>query len=137
MPFFEAINLRRFVALIVTLPLAAVAQSSMKAIVVHQYGGPEILKYEDAPRPEPNEDEILIRVMAAAVNPVDGEICTGKYAKYFQTTLPLIPGYDVAGVVEKIGGKIRKFKVNDPVYAYLSLKKGGGYAEYATATEKE
>src|SRR5438105_13532942 len=92
MPFFEAINLLQFVALISTLPLAAAAQSSMKAIVVHSYGGPEVLKYEDAPRPEPKEDEILIRVMAAAVNPVDGEVCTGKYAKYFKTTLPLIPG---------------------------------------------
>ena len=49
----------------------------MKAVVVHEYGGPEVLKYEDAPRPEPKENEILVRVIAAAVNPVDGSIRSG------------------------------------------------------------
>jgi NADPH:quinone reductase-like Zn-dependent oxidoreductase len=109
----------------------------MKAIVVHEYGGPEVLKYEDVPRPEPKENEILVRVMAAGVNPVDGLIRSGKYAQFFHTKLPLIPGYDIAGVVEKTGTKITKFKAGDPVYAYIGLKEGGGYAEYAVATEQE
>ena len=64
----------------------------MKAIVIHSYGGPDVLKYEDVPRPEPKEDEILIRVIAASVNPVDVAIRAGKYADYFHTKLPLIPG---------------------------------------------
>jgi NADPH:quinone reductase-like Zn-dependent oxidoreductase len=121
-------------------PFIMVAQSSsptMKAIVVQKYGGPEVLKYEDAPRPEPKEDQILVRVIAAAVNPVDGMIRSGKFANYFHTTFPLIPGYDISGVVEKTGPKITKFKAGDPVYAYIGLKEGGGYAEYAVATEKE
>jgi len=107
----------------------------MKAVVVHEYGGPEMLKYEDAPRPEPKENEMLVRMIAAGVNPVDASIRSGKYAKFFGTTLPLIPGYDLAGVVEKTGAKITKFKVGDPIYAYVMW--GGGYAEYASANESE
>jgi NADPH:quinone reductase-like Zn-dependent oxidoreductase len=109
----------------------------MKAIVVHEYGGPEVLKYEDVPRPEPKEDQILVRVIAAGVNPVDDASRSEKYAKFFGITLPFIPGYDIAGVVEKTGAKITKFKPGDSVYAYLSLKDGGAYAEYAVATEVE
>jgi NADPH:quinone reductase-like Zn-dependent oxidoreductase len=117
--------------------MAQSAKPTMKAIVVHEYGGPEVLKYEDAPRPEPKEDQILVHVIAAAVNPVDGMIRSGKFANYFHTTFPLIPGYDISGIVEKTGPKITKFKAGDPVYAYIGLKEGGGYAEYAVATEKE
>lgn len=108
---------------------------TMKAIVVHESGGPEVLKYEDAPRPEPKEDEILIRVMAAGVNPVDAMIRTGRF--HGGGKLPFIPGMDVAGVVEKTGAKITKFKAGDPVYAYLSFKEQGGYAEFAIAKEGE
>jgi len=78
-----------------------------------------------------------VRVIAAGVNPVDGLIRSGKWAKFFNITLPLVPGYDIAGVVEKTGGKIDKFKKGDAVYAYIGLNKAGGYAEYALVTEKE
>jgi NADPH:quinone reductase-like Zn-dependent oxidoreductase len=71
------------------------------------------------------------------VNPVDDASRSPKYAKFFGITLPFIPGYDIAGVVEKTGAKITKLKQGDSVYAYLSLKGGGGYAEYAVATEVE
>src|SRR3989442_9140392 len=91
----------------------------MKAVVTHEYGGPEVLKYEDVPRPEPKENEALVRVIAAGVNPVDTLIRTGKYAKFFGTTLPLIPGYDIAGIVEKTGAKITKLKAGDSIYAYV------------------
>src|SRR5438552_9989193 len=117
--------------------LAQPAKPTMKAIVVHEYGGPEVLKYQDAPRPAPKEDQILVRVSAAGVNPVDDASRSEKYAKFFGITLPFIPGYDIAGVVEKTGAKITKFKAGDQVYAYLELKDGGGYAEYAVATEVE
>jgi NADPH:quinone reductase-like Zn-dependent oxidoreductase len=129
-PFFEAIDLRRFVALIVTLPLAAAAQSSMKAIVIHSSGGPEVLKYEDAPRPQPKDDQVLIRVMAAAVNPVDVFIREGR-----TTQFPFVPGMDVAGVVEQTGNKVTKFKRGDSIYAYLSFEEQGGYAEFAVTKE--
>jgi NADPH:quinone reductase-like Zn-dependent oxidoreductase len=71
------------------------------------------------------------------VNPVDGLIRSGKFAKFFGTTLPLVPGYDIAGIVEKTGAKIEKLKKGDSVYAYIGLEEGGGYAEYAVVTEKE
>jgi NADPH:quinone reductase-like Zn-dependent oxidoreductase len=132
MPFFELISLLRFVALIAIVPLAAAAQSSMKAIVIHSYGGPEVLKYEDAPQPQPKDDEVLIRVMAAAVNPVDVFIREGHFtgAKF-----PLIPGMDVSGVVEQTGNKVTKFKRGDAIYAYLSFEEQGGYAEFAVTKQ--
>src|SRR3989441_2458601 len=109
----------------------------MKAIVVHEFGGPEVLKYEDAPRPEPKENEVLIRVIAAGVNPVDGMVRAGMFAKHSKNAFSMIPGYDVAGIVEKTGAKLEKYKPGDAVYAYIGLKEGGGYAEYAVATDKE
>jgi NADPH:quinone reductase-like Zn-dependent oxidoreductase len=113
------------------------SEKKQAAIVVHAYGGPEVLKYEDIQRPEPKDDEILIRVIAAGVNAVDASIRSGKFAKIFGTRLPLIPGSDIAGVVEKAGSKITKFKNGDSVFAYTDLKDGGGYAEYIVATERE
>src|SRR5438105_2500525 len=130
MPFFEVTNLLRFVVLIAILSLAAAARPPMKAIVIHSSGGPEVLKYEDAPRPEPKDDEVLIRVMAAAVNPVDVFIREGRSNQF-----PLIPGMDVAGAVEQVGNKVAKFKPGDAVYAYLSFEEQGGYAEFAVANQ--
>jgi NADPH:quinone reductase-like Zn-dependent oxidoreductase len=75
------------------------SQKKQAVIVAHEYGGPEVLKYEEMQRPEPKDDEILIRVIAAGVNPVDASIRSGKFAKIFGTRLPLIPGSDIAGVV--------------------------------------
>jgi NADPH:quinone reductase-like Zn-dependent oxidoreductase len=118
-------------------PFGQSAEPTMKAIVIHEYGGPEVLKYEDVPRPEPKEDQILVRVIAAGVNPVDEAGRSERSAKFFGITLPFIPGYDIAAIVEKIGAKITKFKTGDSVYAYLSLTNGGGYAEHAVATEIE
>jgi NADPH:quinone reductase-like Zn-dependent oxidoreductase len=111
--------------------------ATMKAVVAHEYGGPAVLKYEDVPRPEPKDDQILVRVIAAGVNPVDGMILSGMFAKDKKLASAIVPGGDIAGVVEKTGSKITKFKKGDPVYAYLSLKDNGGYAEYAVANEKE
>jgi NADPH:quinone reductase-like Zn-dependent oxidoreductase len=107
----------------------------MKAVVAHQYGGPEVLKYEDVPVPEPKENEVLVRVMASGVNPADPLIVSGKFAKEFATHLPLIPGYDIAGSVVKRGAKISKLQVGDAVYGYVLW--GGGWAQYAVATEGE
>ena len=108
----------------------------MKAIVIHEYGAPNVLKYEDVPRPEPKEDQILVRVVAAGVNPVDGMIRSGMFANE-KRAFPVILGGDVAGVVEKVGSKITKFKAGDPVFAYVSLDNSGGYAQYALVTERE
>ena len=109
----------------------------MKAIVVHEFGGPEVLKYEDAPRPEPKEDEILVRVIAAAVNPVDTYVRQGMFGRRALDNGPAILGYDIAGVVEKTGPNAKKLKPGDTVYSYLSVQRGGGYAEFAIAKESE
>src|SRR6266513_1117719 len=130
MPFFEVTNLLRLVVVIAILSLAAAGRQPMKAIVIHSSGGPEVLKYEDAPRPQPKDDEVLIRVMAAAVNPVDVFIREGRSNQF-----PLVPGMDVAGVVEQVGNKVTKFKRGDAVYAYLSFDEQGGYAEFAVTKQ--
>jgi len=116
---------------------AQTSKSTMKAIVVNEYGGPEILKYQDVPRPEPKDDEILVRVIAAGVNPVDAYVRQGMLAKRGLDNRPAIIGYDIAGVVEKTGGNAKKFKTGDAVYSYLSIMRGGGYAEFAIAKESE
>ena len=110
---------------------------TMKAIVIHEYGGPEVLKYEDIPQPEPKDDQLLIRVIAAGVNPVDGMVRSGMFSKEGDRAFPIILGGDVAGIIEKVGSKVTKFKVGDPVFAYVSLNDSGGYAQYALVTERE
>jgi NADPH:quinone reductase-like Zn-dependent oxidoreductase len=127
--------------LIGCFPIVAVAAQSaqpmMKAAVLHEHGGPEVLKYEDAPRPEPKDDEVLVKVIAAGVNPVDTYVRQGMRSKSGTDNGPMIIGYDIAGIVEKTGAGITKFKVGDAVYAYLPIARGGGYAEFAIAKEGE
>jgi NADPH:quinone reductase-like Zn-dependent oxidoreductase len=118
-----------------TVSFGQSVKPTMKAIVIHEYGGPEVLKYEDIPQPEPKDNQLLIRVIAAGVNPVDGMIRSGMFKG--NRAFPIILGGDVAGVVEKVGSKITKFKVGDPVFAYVSLDNSGGYAQYALVTERE
>jgi NADPH:quinone reductase-like Zn-dependent oxidoreductase len=123
-----------------SLVTALVAQSArplMKAVVLHKHGGPEVLKYEDVPRPEPKDDEVLVRVVAAGVNPVDTYVREGMRSKGGSLERPMILGYDIAGVVEKAGAKVKTFKPGDAVYAYLSVARGGGYAEFTVAKPEE
>jgi NADPH:quinone reductase-like Zn-dependent oxidoreductase len=133
--------MRRFgicTCLLISASALAFAQpvpKTMKAVVAHGYGGPEVLKLEEVPVPEPKENEILVRVIASGVNPADPLILNGKFAKEFGTHLPLILGYDMAGVVVKTGSKVTKLKIGDPVYAYLLW--GGGWAEYCISNETE
>jgi NADPH:quinone reductase-like Zn-dependent oxidoreductase len=131
--------LAAFVAspILLIIPIAQSATPTMKAVVIHQYGGPEVLKYEDVPQPEPKQNELLIRVIAAGVNPVDGMIRSGMFDKEGHRAFPVILGGDISGVVEKVGSKITKFKSGDPVFAYVSLDNSGGYAQYALVTERE
>lgn len=123
--------------LIIFSTSAAVAQqkSVMKAVVAHEYGAPEVLKFENAPRPEPKEDEALVRVIASGVNPADPLTLSGKYAEEWGTHLPLIPGYEIAGIVEKTGAKVTKLKPGDAVYGYPTF--GGGWADYVAVKQWE
>jgi len=129
----------KFIALLAGF-ITIAAQShgqTMKAMVAHQWGGPEVLKVEDVPQPQPKQNEILIKSFAAGVNSFDGALLSGKYVNVFGTQLPWTPGYDVAGTVEKVGSSVTKFKPGDAVYAFISIPNGGGYAEYAIAKENQ
>jgi 2-desacetyl-2-hydroxyethyl bacteriochlorophyllide A dehydrogenase len=107
----------------------------MKAVVAHEYGRPEVLKLEEITRPEPRENEALVRVIASGVNPADPLTLSGKYAQEWGTHLPLIPGYEIAGIVEKTGATVTSLKTGDAIYGYPTF--GGGWAEYVTVEEWE
>jgi len=109
----------------------------MKAIQIQAFGGVEVLQLQDVPRPEPQADEILVRVLAAGVNPVDAKIRQGGFGRMLGLKLPLIPGLDVAGVVEATGPNVTRFKQGDPIYACIDLKREGGYAEFAIVKETQ
>src|SRR5438309_7188999 len=109
----------KFVAFLIILAVHDVRADEkrmMKAVVAHEYGAPELLKFEEVPRPEPKEDEALVRVIASGVNPADPLTLSGKYARAFGTHLPVIPGYDIAGVVEKARAKITTRNAREAVY---------------------
>ncbi|THD83233.1 MAG: NADP-dependent oxidoreductase [Phenylobacterium sp.] len=99
----------------------------MKAVRIHQFGGPETLKVEDVAKPEAKATEVLIRILGASVNPVDYKIRKGGYLG--EDALPLTLGRDVAGVVEAVGQGVDEVKAGDAVYALLD-RAHGGYAEY-------
>lgn len=98
----------------------------MKAVRIHGFGGPEVLKLEDVPDPQPGPGQVLIRVAAVGVNPVDTYIRAGLYGP---KTFPYIPGTDVAGTVESVGEGVTTTRVGDRVYAWV--RPDGGSAEQA------
>jgi NADPH:quinone reductase-like Zn-dependent oxidoreductase len=90
---------------------------NMKAIVVHQYGGPEVLKFEEYPDPVVGPGEVLVRVTAASVNPIDYKRRAGLTKDYYPITFPGLIGIDIAGTAVKIGPGVEGFSVGDPVFA--------------------
>ncbi len=88
----------------------------MKAIVVHQYGGPEVLKFEEFPDPVPSSGEVLVRVAAASVNPIDYKRRAGLTKDFYPMKFPSLIGVDLAGTVVKIGPKAEGFSVGDQVF---------------------
>ncbi len=105
----------------------------MKAIVVHEFGAPEVLKHEEIPTPKPAAGQVLIRIHAAGVNPYDTYMRAGTYA--VKPPLPYTPGSDGAGIVESIGDGVKNAKAGDRVYIAKSVT--GAYAEYALALESQ
>jgi len=112
---------------------------NMKAVQVHNYGGPEVLRFEDAPRPTPASGELLIRVYAASVNAIDWKARAGYVKDYIPLPLPFIPGWDASGIVEAVGSGVAKFKKGDEVYARPDGTRNGKgtYAEYVVVKETE
>jgi len=107
----------------------------MKAVVGNEFGGPEVLHVEEIPMPQAGTKEVLIRVHAAGVNPVDTYIRAGYFAQTpAYAKLPFVPGFDVAGIVEAIGPGVTKFKKGDRVWTNWPV--GGAYAQYTAVPEK-
>jgi NADPH:quinone reductase-like Zn-dependent oxidoreductase len=119
---------------------ASATSQTMKAIRIHNYGGPEVLQYEDAPRPRPHAGEVLIRVHAAGVNPIDWKIREGHMKDFWPHKFPLILGWDVSGTVEAVGpgpAAAGRFKKGDEVYSVPDVSRDGAYAEYIVVRENE
>jgi NADPH:quinone reductase-like Zn-dependent oxidoreductase len=109
------------------------AEQTMQAVRIHDYGGLDALLLEQAPRPEPQEGQVLIRLKAAGVNPADSAGRSGLFKQYMQFQFPWTPGLEGAGVVEAVGAQVSAFKPGQEVYGFVS----GGYAQFAIAAEKD
>lgn len=105
----------------------------MKAIRVHEFGGPEVMKLEEVPAPQPGPGQVVVRVHAAGVNPVEAYIRTGTYAS--KPNLPYTPGTDAGGVVVAVGSGVKRFKEGDRVYT--TGPSSGTYAELALCNEAQ
>jgi NADPH:quinone reductase-like Zn-dependent oxidoreductase len=110
----------------------------MKAIAISEFGGPDKLQLIDLPAPEAKEAEILVQVKAAGVNPVDWKIREGYIKDLFPYEFPIILGWDAAGIVERTGSKVTRFKEGDEIFAYCRKPSvhGGTYAEYIVLEEE-
>ncbi|MEH1844588.1 MAG: NADP-dependent oxidoreductase [Nostoc sp.] len=104
----------------------------IQAIRIHNYGESDVLTLETIAQPEPQPNEVLIRVQAAGVNPLDWKIRAGYMKEVFPMPLPFTPGMDVAGIVEAIGADVKALQVGQPVYGELKM---GAYAQFATAPQ--
>ena len=100
----------------------------MKAVLVRSFGGPEVLRVEDVPAPQPGAGTVVVSVKAVGVNPAETYIRAGTYPR--KPELPYVPGVDAAGVVEAVDAGVRTFKPGDRVYVYAT---GGAYAEMIAA----
>ncbi|GAB7184604.1 NADP-dependent oxidoreductase [Kitasatospora sp. Ki12] len=107
----------------------------MKAITYRSYGGPDVLEYGDVPEPKLGPDSVLVRVVAASVNPVDWKIQAGYLDGAMDVVFPVIPGWDVAGVVERVGVGVTEFTPGDEVIGYVreDMVRRGTFAEYVAA----
>ncbi|MFY9924857.1 MAG: NADP-dependent oxidoreductase [Opitutaceae bacterium] len=110
---------------------------TMKAVCIYSYGGPEVLIYEDAPCPHPGEGEVLVKVHAAGINPVDWKVREGHLKEMLHHSFPLILGWDVSGVVESLGANLKRLKVGDEVYSRPDISRDGAYAEFIVIKESE
>ncbi|MFJ3794185.1 NADP-dependent oxidoreductase [Kitasatospora sp. NPDC090091] len=107
----------------------------MKAITYRSYGGPDVLEYGDVPEPKLGPDSVLVRVAAASVNPVDWKIQAGYLDGVLDVVFPVVPGWDVAGVVEQVGVGVTEFAPGDEVMGYVreDMVRRGTFAEYVAA----
>lgn len=102
----------------------------MKAVRIHRYGGPEVLVCEEAEKPVPGDGEVLVRIRAAGVNPVDWKVRQGSLRDFLAPRLPLIPGWDFAGIIEEAGAGVGFLQPGLAVYGHPVIGLDGTYAEY-------
>jgi NADPH:quinone reductase-like Zn-dependent oxidoreductase len=110
---------------------------TMKAVCIYSHGGPEVLRYEEMPLPRPQTGEVLVRVHAAGINPVDWKIREGLLHDLLQHAFPLVLGWDVSGVVESLGPDTSRLRVGDEVYSKPDITRDGAYAEFIVIKESE
>jgi NADPH:quinone reductase-like Zn-dependent oxidoreductase len=102
----------------------------MKAIVIDQYGGKEELKEQDIPKPTPKENQVVVKLHATSINPIDWKLREGYLKTMLPFEFPIILGWDAAGEIEEIGANVNNFKVGDRVFARPDTTNRGTYAEY-------
>ncbi len=106
----------------------------MQRVIYEAYGSPDALKIQQTEIPEPSDDEVLVKVMAAGVNPVDFKLRNGSMRFISPAKFPRVPGGEIAGIVEKAGKNAGKFKAGEKVFAMLPMA-GGGYSSYLAVKE--
>lgn len=110
-------------------------RNMMKAFIVDRYGSKKGLRLGEVPIPEPREDEVLVQIHAPGVNLIDSKVKSGEFKLILPYRLPLVMGHDVAGVVIKVGARVRQFKVGDEVYSRPDDFRIGAFAEYIAIRE--
>jgi NADPH:quinone reductase-like Zn-dependent oxidoreductase len=108
----------------------------MQAVRIHRFGGPEVMAIEEIDRPIPAANEVVIKVFAASVNPVDAKMREGKYPVVTEKDLPYVLGRDVSGQIAAAGSDVAGFRIGDDVYVFLSPEHGG-YEEFVLARADE
>jgi NADPH:quinone reductase-like Zn-dependent oxidoreductase len=109
----------------------------MKGIVIHQFGKPEVLTLQELPKPSPRANEVLVKILAAGINPKDCLVRKGKYKIFSGSKFPMQLGEDIAGIVEAVGSQVKGFKVGDEVFGMINGWKVGAYAEYFSIKAQE
>lgn len=117
--------------------MSTINAGQMRAVRIHNYGSAEQLELESIEVPKPSAGEVLIKVHAAGINPVDWKIREGYLAEIIPHTLPLTLGWDFAGEIAAVGESVEKWHVGDAVYACPDLSKNGAYAEYIAVSADE
>jgi len=112
-------------------------QSNHKAVRIHQFGNAEVLTYEDAPIPVIAADEVLVKIHASSINPVDWKVREGYLKDFIPHTFPLILGWDFAGEIVALGADVKNWQVGAAVYARPDIARDGAYAEYIAVRANE
>ncbi|MDQ0205728.1 NADP-dependent oxidoreductase [Alkalicoccobacillus murimartini] len=107
----------------------------MKAVVINQYGNKEELKEQEVPNPQPGKDQVIVKLEATSINPIDWKLREGYLKGMFDWEFPIILGWDAAGVISEVGSDVTKWKVGDRVFSRPDTTRKGTYAEYTAVDE--